>query len=60
MIAVIHKGEKYREVMEQFHQRRAEFVAQEIKFFDAESLYHFLEMVRSNGGKLDRVTGIAV
>lgn len=60
MTAVIHKGERFREVMECFHQHRSEFIAQEIKFFDAEVLYLLLEMVRGNGGKLEQITGIAV
>lgn len=60
MIAVIHRGEKFREVMECFHERRAEFIAQEIKFFDAETLYLFIEMVKRNGGILEQITGMAV
>ncbi|HBG7070889.1 hypothetical protein ACWJXL_08595 [Clostridioides difficile] len=60
MIAVIHKGEKFKEVMECFHERRAEFIAQEVKFFDAETLYLLLEMVRANGGILANITGMAL
>ena len=46
--------------MEAFQQKRAEFIAQEIRNFDTETLYVFLEWVRSNGHKLDRITGMAV
>ena len=46
--------------MEAFQQKRAEFIAQEIRNFDAETLYVFLEWVRSTGHKLDRITGMAV
>ena len=60
MIAVIHRGEKFQEMLEQFQQKRAEFIAQEIRNFDAETLYVFLEWVRSTGHKLDRITGMAV
>ena len=42
MIAVIHRGQKFKETMETFQQKRAEFVAQEIRNFDAETLYVFL------------------
>ena len=60
MIAVIHRGQKFKETMETFQQKRAEFIAQEIRSFDAEILYVFLECVRGNGHKLDRITGMAV
>lgn len=46
--------------MEAFQQKRAEFIAQEIRSFDAETLYVFLEWIRSGGHKLDRITGMAV
>ena len=52
MIAVIHRGQKFKETMEAFQQKRAEFIAQEIRSFDAETLYVFLEWIRSNGHKL--------
>lgn len=52
--------EKFKETMEAFHQKRAEFIAQEIRSFDAETLYVFLEWIRGNGHKLDRITGMAV
>lgn len=60
MIAIIHKGKNFEEVMERFQQKRAEFVAQEIRSFDAETLHCLIQMVRSSGHKLERITGIAV
>lgn len=45
MIAVIHRGEKFKEMLEQFQRKRAEFIAQEIRCFDAETLYCLLEMM---------------
>lgn len=60
MIAVIHRGQKFKETMEIFQQKRADFIAQEIRCFDVETLYLFLEWIRSNGHKLDRITGMAV
>ena len=60
LIAVIHRGQKFKETMEAFHQKRAEFIAQEIRSFDAETLYVFLEWIRGNAHKLDRITGMAV
>lgn len=60
MIAVIHRGEKFKEVMEQFQQKQVGFIAQEIRCFDAETLYCLLEMIRGNGHKLVHITGMAV
>ena len=60
LIAVIHRGQKFKETMEAFQQKRAEFIARGIRSFDTETLYVFLEWVRSNGHKLDRITGMAV
>ena len=60
LIAIIHRGQKFKETMEAFQQKRAEFIAQEIRNFDAETLYVFLEWIRGNGHKLDRITGMAV
>ena len=60
LIAVIHRGQKFKETMEAFQQKRAEFIAQGIRSFDAETLYVFLEWIRGNGHKLDRITGMAV
>ena len=53
MIAIIHRGQKFKETMEAFQQKRAEFIAQEIRNFDTETLYVFLEWIRGNGHKLD-------
>lgn len=60
MIAVIYRGQKFKETMEAFQQKRTEFIAQEIRNFDAETLYVFLEWIRGNAHKLDRITGMAV
>lgn len=60
MIAVIHRGQKFKKTMEVFHQKRTEFIAQEIRNFDTETLYVFLEWIRGNAHKLDRITGMAV
>lgn len=42
MIAIIHRGQKFKETMEAFQQKRAEFIAQEIRNFDTETLYVFV------------------
>ena len=60
MIAIIHKGKKFEEVMERFQQKRSEFVAQEIRSFDAETLYCLIQMVRDSGHKLEEITGLTV
>ena len=50
----------FEEVMERFQQKRAEFVAQEIRSFDAETLHCLIQMVRDSGHKLEEITGLAV
>lgn len=60
MIEVIHRGQKFKETMEALQQKRADFVVQKIRSFDAETLYVFLKWIRSSGHKLDRITGMAV
>lgn len=60
MIAIIHKGKDFEEAMERFQQKRAEFVAQEIRSFDAETLHCLIQMVRDSGHKLEEITGLAV
>jgi hypothetical protein len=60
LIAIIHKGKNFEEVMERFQQKRAEFVAQEIRSFDAETLHCLIQMVRDSGHKLEEITGLAV
>lgn len=60
MIAIIHKGKKIEEVMERFQQKRAEFVAQEIRSFDVEVLHCLIQMVRESGHKLEEISGLAV
>lgn len=60
MNAIIHKGKNFEEVMERFQQKRAEFVAQEIRSFDAETLHCLIQMVRDSGHKLEEITGLAV
>ena len=60
MIAIIYKGKNYEEVMERFQQKRAEFVAQEIRSFDAETLHFLIQMVGDTGHKLEEITGLAV
>ena len=60
MIAIIHKGKNFEEVMKKFQQKRAEFVAQEIRSFDAETLNCLIQMVRDSGHKLEEITGLAV
>ena len=60
MIAIIHKGKSFEEVTERFQQKRADFIAQEIRSFDAETLHCLIQMVRDSGHKLEEITGLAV
>ena len=38
LTAIIHRGQKFKETMEAFHQKHADFIAQEIRSFDVETL----------------------
>ncbi len=60
MNAIIHKGKNFEEVMERFQKKRAEFVAQEIRSFDAEVLHCLIQMVRASGHKLEEISDLAV
>lgn len=60
MIAVIHKGNHFGEVMERLQEKRAELVAQEIRSFDADTLCCLIQMIRKSGHKLEKLTGVAV
>lgn len=60
MIAIIHKGKNFEEVMERFQQKRTEFIAQEIRSFDAKTLRCLIQMVRDSGHKLEEITSLAV
>lgn len=60
LIAIIHKGKNFEEAMERFQQKRADFIAQEIRSFDAETLHCLIQMVRDSGHKLEEITGLTV
>ncbi|MBS5150123.1 MAG: hypothetical protein KHY76_03905 [Butyricicoccus pullicaecorum] len=60
MIAVIHKGEHFEETMGKFQEKRAEFVAQEVRTCDPQTLYCLIQMVRRSGHKLEEISGLAV
>ncbi len=60
MIAVIHKENKFEEVMEHFQIQRAEYVVQEIHTFDAQTLYLLLQQFHRTPHKLVKLTGMAV
>nr|UWI49837.1 hypothetical protein NZ312_17215 [Clostridioides difficile] len=60
MITIIHKGKNFREAMNHFHERRAEYISQEIKMFDAETLYLLIETIKANGSILEQIIGLAV
>lgn len=60
MIAVIHKGNKFEEMMEHFQNQRAEYIVQEIHAFDAQTLYLLLQQLRRTSHKLVKLTGMVV
>lgn len=60
MNAVIHRGNDYEKSLRTFQNKRMEYLEQEIRAFDSETLWLFLRDIRKRGYTLEIVTGIAV
>ena len=60
MKSVIHKGNNYEKSRRTFQNKRMEYLEQEIRAFDSETLRLFLCDLRKRGHTLEAVTGIAV
>ena len=60
MKSVIHKGNNYEKSLRTFQNKRMEYLEQEIRAFDSETLRLFLCDLRKRGNTLEAVTGIAV
>lgn len=60
MNAVIHRGNDYEKSLRTFQNKRMEYLEQEIRAFDSETLWLFLCDLQKRGRTLETITGIAV
>ena len=60
MNAVIHRGNNYNNALRSFQHKRMEFLEQEIRALDSETLWLLLRQLCKNGRALESVTGLAV
>lgn len=60
MNAVIHRGNDYKNTLRAFQRKRMEYLEQEIRAFDADTLCALLQQLCRNGRTLESVTGLAV
>lgn len=60
MNAVIHRGNDYKNSLHTFQNKRVEYLEQEIRAFDVETLRLLLYDLQKRGCTIETVTGIAV
>ena len=60
MNAVIHRGSNYKSSLRSFQHKRMEFLEQEIRTFDADTLWLLIRQLCRNGRTLENITGLAV
>lgn len=60
MNAVIHRGNNYNNALRSFQHKRIEFLEQEIRALDSETLWLLLRQLCKNSRTLESVTGLAV
>ena len=60
MNAVIHRGNNYTNALRSFQHKRMEFLQQEIRALDSETLWLLLGQLYKNGRTLESITGLAV
>lgn len=60
MNAVIHRGNDYENSLRTFQNKRAEYLEQEIRAFDVETLRLFLSDLQKRGHTIETLTGMAV
>lgn len=60
MNAVIHRGNDYENSLHTFQNKRVEYLEQEIRAFDVETLRLLLYDLQKRGRTIETVTGIAV
>ncbi len=60
MNTVIHRGHDYENSLRTFQNKRVEYLEQEIRAFDSETLRLLLYDLQKRGRTIETVTGIAV
>ncbi len=60
MNAVIHRGNDYENSLRTFQNKRAEYLEQEIRAFDVETLRLLLSDLQKRGHTVETLTGMAV
>lgn len=58
--AVIHRGNDYENSLHTFQNKRVEYLEQEIRAFDIETLRLLLSDLQKRGRTIETVTGMAV
>ena len=58
--AVIHRGNDYENSLRTFQNKRVEYLEQEIRAFDSETLRLLLPYLQKRGRTIETVTGMAV
>lgn len=58
--AVIHRGNDYENSLHTFQNKRVEYLEQEIRAFDVETLRLLLSDLQKRGRTIETVTGMAV
>lgn len=60
MNADIHKGQDYEKFLRTFQNKRMEYIEHELRVFDSQTLFCFLNDLRKQGRTMEEITGIAV
>lgn len=60
MNAVIHRGNDYENSLRTFQNKRMEYLEQEIRAFDAETLRLLLYGLQKRGRTIETLTGVAI
>lgn len=60
MNAVIHRGRDYPKSLSLFQHKRADFIEQELREFDTETLRAFIIELHNKGHTLEKITGLKV
>lgn len=60
MNAVIHRGNNYNDALRSFQHKRMEYIEHELRAFDSQTLFCFLNDLRKRGRTMEEITGIAV
>lgn len=60
MNAVIHKGQDYEKSLRTFQNKRMEYIEHELRAFDSQTLFLFLNDLYQRGRTMAEITGIAV